>query len=296
MRVSQSHRAETRGRLRHGLPAFPLLLLVSGCTSPAPSPEWIRAFGYAPADVRAIDVGDFGYPYVPVDVEGHHLILPFDTGNMVGVSVSSTLFDEMGLSADGSWSRLNSAGQVVASLRMAEDVDVSILGRDLGPTRVYELEHPKLAGLVGPVSLGGGHFTLDYASRRMALGAGRLPDRIPGFRKVPLVRSKRHPLLVLVRGTIEGRPILLECDTGKSRTVVNPALASELALQRGPRGVAIRSLRIAGLSFEVTNAKEVDQTGIDPDLPIMLGVGSDVLSRFVWTVDYDGGVLWVPSS
>ena len=35
----------------------------------------------------------------------------------------------------------------------------------------------------------------------------------------------------------------------------------------------------------------------DPALsdPILAGVGSDVLSRFVWTVDYEVGVLWVPT-
>jgi len=48
----------------------------------------------------------------------------------------------------------------------------------------------------------------------------------------------------------------------------------------------------------VPNAKEVDQTAIDPALPepILAGVGSDILSRFVWTVDYETGVLWIPVS
>ncbi|NIR50999.1 hypothetical protein GWO43_20530 [candidate division KSB1 bacterium] len=105
-------------------------------------------------------------------------------------------------------------------------------------------------------------------------------------------------MLILVRGTIEDREVLLELDTGKSRTVINPTLASALALERRPQGVTINSLRIGDLSFEVLSAKEVDQTAIDPDLPqpILAGVGSDILSRFVWTVDYDAGVLWIPVS
>lgn len=42
----------------------------------------------------------------------------------------------------------------------------------------------------------------------------------------------------------------------------------------------------------------VDQTGIDPDLPeqILAGVGSDILSRFVWTVDYASGSIWIPEA
>jgi hypothetical protein len=46
----------------------------------------------------------------------------------------------------------------------------------------------------------------------------------------------------------------MELDTGKSRTVINPELED----------------------------------------PILVGVGSDVLSQFVWTVDYDAGTLWIP--
>ncbi len=292
------HRALSTAHNMLGCVAISFATVVSGCASHAPSTDWVQAFGYTAADVHSIGVADFGYPYVPVDVSGNRLVLPFDTGNMVGVSVSSVQFDQMGLNADRSWSPRSSAGETGASLRVADAVSVSLLGRDLGPTQVYELAHPGLAGLVGPTVLGGGHFTLDYASRRMAVGAARIPDSVPGFRKIPLVRSTRHPLLILVRGTVEGRSVVLELDTGKSRTVINPALASELALQRDSRGVAIKNLRIGDLSFEVWRAKEVDQTGIDTNLsePIMAGVGSDILSRFVWTVDYEGGVLWLPSS
>lgn len=247
--------------------------------------------------MHPVDIGDFGYPYVPVRVADTRLELPFDTGNMGGISVSSELFDQMGLTADASYDSLSSSGEVVATSRVARGVEVSMLGRDLGPVPVYELQHPSLPGLAGPTLLGGGHFTLDYAARKMALAPGTLPDAVPGFRKIPLVRSAEHPMLILVRGTIEGRSIVIELDTGKSRTVINPGLASDLGLERGRRGVAIDSLRIGHLSFEVPSAKEVDQTAIDPGLPeqILAGVGSDLLSRFVWTVDYEAGLLWIPS-
>jgi hypothetical protein len=292
-------RARMSTMRRSMMGAVPVLLVlpISGCPSPHPASDWVQAFGYTPADIIAIDIGEFGYPYVPVSVEGTRLMLAFDTGNMVGVSISSGLFDQLGLTGDDSWTLVNSAGEIVRSLRVASAVEVSALGEDLGPRRVYELDHPTLTGLVGPTMLGGGHFTMDYGSRRMARSTARLPDSVPGFRPVSLVRSTRHPMLVLVRGTIEGRPVLVELDTGKSRTVINPALVSDLALKRGRQGVSIEHLRIANLSFEVPSAKEVDQTGIDPALPmpILVGVGSDILSGFVWTVDYDAGVLWVPS-
>ena len=272
---------------------------ISACKPPpSPGAGWIEAFGYAEAEIHSLDVGDFGFPYVPVRIGGTHLMLPFDTGNMVGLSISSELFDQLPLTVDGQFNRVNSAGETTATLRVAEADDVSVLGRELDSMRIYELEHPSLPGLVGPTLIEGEHFTLDYTSGKIGVGSGNLPDSVPGFQQVPLVRSIHHPKLILVRGMIEGQRVLIELDSGKSRTVINPALSSELALKRGSHGVAINSLRIGDLSFEVRSAKEVDQTGIDPSLPepILAGVGSDILSRFVWTVDYDAGVLWIPAS
>ena len=111
------------------------------------------------------------------------------------------------------------------------------------------------------------------------------------------VRSSLHPLLILVYGLVNGRRTLIELDTGKSRTVINPSLASELGLTKNSRGAAIENLQIGALSFNVPSAKEVDQTGIDRALqePIRAGIGSDILSRFVWTVDYETGLLWIPN-
>ena len=58
------------------------------------------------------------------------------------------------------------------------------------------------------------------------------------------------------------------------------------------------NIYVGNLSFDVPSAKPVDQTAIDPELvePIMAGIGSDLLSQFVWTVDYASSVLWVPIS
>jgi len=152
--------------------------------------------------------------------------------------------------------------------------------------------------LVGPGFLKDVRFTLDYESRRMAISNTPLPESIPGYRAIPLVRSARHPALILVKGSIHGREILLELDTGKSRSVIHPGLAAELKLNPSSGGFRIGDLRVGDLSFDLPDAKPVDQSAIDPALPepIMAGIGSDLLSQFVWTVDYAAGILWVPIS
>jgi hypothetical protein len=274
------------------------LVLVAGCRTPGGAPGWIGAFGYSPEEVVPIEIGNYRYPYVAVTVAGDSQLLVFDTGNMVGISVSSELFDRLGLRSDGSWTSLSSAGEARGTYRFADGVSVARAGEEPRSARVYESGFHDGAGLLGPGDLGGQRFTVDYASRSLAVSAGGGPEAVPGFQAVPLVRSARHPGLILVRGTIEGRPVLIQLDTGKSRTVVDPDLAGELGLAPARNGVAIRSLTIGGLEFRISSAKEVDLTGIDVELPdpILVGIGSDILSRFAWTVDYDAGLLWIPAS
>ena len=271
--------------------------LLAGASSHGAS-DWAKSFGYSPAEIHPIQIGDFGYPYVPVKIGDDTVVLPLDTGNMVGISVSGRLFDELELAPAGTYNRLNSAGRKVATLRVSRPQEVMALGTELAPQPIYELEHPALPGLLGPQFLAGRHFTLDYASRRIGIADGPLPEKIPGFRALPLVRSGRHPSLILVHGIIHGRRVLMELDTGKSRTVVHPGLAAALELEKRPDGVRVERLALGDLSFQVPSAKLVDQTAIDPDLPepIRVGVGSDILSKVVWTVDDASGLLWIPAA
>ncbi|MFQ5349655.1 MAG: hypothetical protein ACE5EG_04330 [Thermoanaerobaculia bacterium] len=267
-----------------------------GSAAPSGTPRWVEMFGYEQADLQPIEIGDYGYPYLRVAVDEITALLVFDTGNTIGLSLSPELFDRLSLDEPGTHERLNSAGEVVATGRHGRGRSVVVAGRELGPQRIHEFDHPRLAGLASPHFLLGGHFTLDYGSRLIAASDTFLPATIPGFQPLPLVRSPSHPTLLLVHGDIAGRRVLIELDTGKSRTVVNPRLAAELGLASGPDGFRIDRLGIGGLSFAIANAKGVDQTTIDGALPepILAGVGSDVLARFVWTADYSTSTLWVP--
>jgi hypothetical protein len=261
-------------------------------------PHWQQSFGYAPEEVYAIEIGDFGYPYVPVRLGGRVFMLAFDTGNMVGITVNSSFFNDTATTEIYTWNRLSGSGQVVATLRVGQTGNVSTLGVDLGLEEIYEIDHKELPGLVGPAIVDGGRFTLDYRSRLIGVSFDPQPGPVPGFHSVPLVPSSLHRNLILIRGTIEGRRILIELDTGKSRTVINPGLATTLGLEKSGRGVQIHDLQIGKLSFNIPSAKEVDQTGIETGSSdrILAGVGSDLLSQIVWTVDYKSGVIWLPNS
>jgi hypothetical protein len=257
-------------------------VLITGCRSldreprwmETREPAWVEAFNYASEEIVPIEVGHYGYPYVSVIIAGESLRLAFDTGNMVGISVSPERFDGLGLRTAGSWTSLSSAGEARGTYRFADGVWVAHPGEGERLTRVHETGLPaELAGLYGPGDLRGRRFTVDYGSRRLAVSAEAGPEVVPGYLAIPLVRSVRHPRLILVRGTIQEHPVLIQLDTGKSRTVVNPGLAVELGLRRVAHGVAIPSLRVGNLEFSVRSAREVDQTGIDAELPEQILVG-----------------------
>lgn len=124
------------------------------CSSRDEPPSWRETFGYSAQEVHQMETGEFGYPQIPVTIDDAEYMLPFDTGNMIGISPSSAHFSRSGLATADTYNRLNSAGRIVAALRVGQAREVSVLGRSLGPQRIYEFSHPTLPGLIGPDFVG----------------------------------------------------------------------------------------------------------------------------------------------
>lgn len=122
----------------------------------------------------------------------------------------------------------------------------------------------------------------------MAVSATALPAEVTADVVLPLVESPRFPKLIIVRGRIAGQEILIELDTGKSRSVVDPEFARERGLPANDRGYRIDKIELGSLVFSVPSAKAVSFAGISRGLPhrIIAGIGSDILSSVVLTVDY----------
>jgi hypothetical protein len=170
---------------------------------------------------------------------------------------------------------------------------VEVWGEVWRDQQVFEFDDPDLPGLLGPQYLFGRRYTLDYESGLMAISERPLPAAIVGMESLPLVESLRNPGLILFHGFVHGRRVLIQADTGKSRGTIDPGLARDLGLQENPRGFHIEDLRIGSHVFEIPSAKEVTLAAIDESLadPILVGIGSDILSRVPVTVDYITGRL-----
>ena len=271
------------------------LAVVLGACGGQSETQWWEQLGYGSEALHPIRIGEYGYPFVEVSLQGDTIWLPYDTGNMVGVTVSSELFSELELPCSSKWNQLNSGGQVVSSGCRADGVTLEWLGQAQDSVSVFEFFHERLLGLVGPGSLPGSRFALDYATGTFAVDYGLTPSLVEGFTALPLVVSPRHPRLILVRGQVEGREVLMEIDTGKSRTTIDRTLVRLLGLEEGQRGVALESVQLGSREWSVEAARVVDTSGISEGLPsgIGLGVGSDVLSGFVFAVDYEAGQFYM---
>lgn len=257
------------------------------------APSWMDSLGYTPAELSHLRVGSDGFPYVLVKLDGQEFWVLFDTGNMVGLTLATRYFEGLSPDSVGTVRNRDSSGELIGEFRIGIVSRAELLGHMQVDARVYEFDHPRLVGLLGPNDLPGTRFTLDYRAGVLAVSSTALTaGAYRGVRRA-LVRSRAHPRLVLVEGSIRGRSILIELDTGKSRAVVDPEWAAELGIAIRGDTVAVGRVRIGELWFEVKNAKPVPLGAIDPDLPLplALSLGSDVLSRYLMTVDYATGAV-----
>jgi hypothetical protein len=264
-----------------------LLALTPVCTEAQTSP-WIEQLGYRPAEVTAVRAGPARLPLVQVAISGVSRWLLFDTGDAVGLSLTTSELTRQELPVDSTYRRLDSGGRVVGSFRRLRASSVTAFGRVLGDLPVWEVDESLVAGLIGPGLLPGSRFTLDYADGLLAITNAALGTPPAGFTVLPLVRSSQHPHLILVSCQVAGRSVLTEFDTGKTRTVIDPGLVRALGLTPQASGVRVDSLVIGPVPFAIPSAKVQSLADIDRSLPtpIELSVGSDVISQLLITVDY----------
>jgi hypothetical protein len=253
----------------------------------------VAQLGYRPEELFVLRRGHLGMPFLEVAIGDSTYWLLFDTGNMVGLTLATPLLDQLRLPESGRWDRLDSDGRVIGSYRRVRAPAVQLLGRALADQTIFEFSDTALGGLVGPDALPGPRFALDYQAGILAVTPSPLREVPSGFTALPLTRSSRHPRLILVAGRVNGYPVLIEFDTGASRSNIDPALVQELSLPTAGNGVRIDSLTIGPLVFTVPSARINPKAGIDPTLspPIQLAVGSDILGQVILMVDYTRGQL-----
>lgn len=270
------------------LPWIVMVLMLMPLRAESQGATWVEQLGYRQTEVTAIRAGPARMPLVEVTISGISRWLLFDTGDMVGLSLTTNELSQHPMPVDSTWQRLGSDGRVIGTLRRLRGSSVSAFGRALGDLPIFEFNESLVPGLIGPDLLPGKRFTLDYRAGLLGVTDAALGVPSAEFAVLPLVHSTRHPRLILAICSIAGRPVLTEFDTGKTRTVIDPRLVRTLGLVETEGGVRLDSLFLGPIAFAVSSAKLVSLADIDRSLPapIELSVGSDIMSQLLITVDY----------
>lgn len=264
--------------------------LGAGCSGSRPA--WVQQLGYRSDEVMPIQVGEYGFPYVPVKVGDTERQWLFDTGDMFGIGIAEAEARKLGLGQAGDTLRLDSAGNASRSsvYRIGQ---LTVFGSTLRDQQALVYEGNDVPGGIGPGFLVDKRFTLDYRHRLLAIAASPLPAPPRGSVTLPLLPTGELQGLIVVEGSVGGRPLYIEVDTGKSRTCIDPELVAELGLVGDAGGYPVKSIRLGTFHFDIPSAKAVSFRGISRHLPesVLLSIGSDVLSKVVTTVDYRQKVM-----
>ena len=270
-----------------------LILLTLGFQPSKPSVPWQEALKYRQNELFPVTIGKYGFPLVSVAVNGKNLNLVWDTGNMAGLLINPDVAKRLGLGVAGESKYYDTSGALLGTHEIYGISELNLFGKTWANLQADEFWQNDLDGTIGPRFVLKRRFTLDYQNKVIAVSDSLLPTQNSIGDMLPLISSSRYPGMIVIEGKVNGRTVLIQVDTGKSRTCVDPALATALGLPQAKNGYQIRDLEIGHYSFSVPSAKEVNFKGISQELPqpILLGIGSDILSQVVMSVDYSQQIL-----
>jgi len=274
---------------------FLFALLILNSQTSRPSASWQEVLRYQQNELFPITIGKYGFPLVPVSVNGKNLNFVWDTGNMGNPLINPELATRLSLTVSGEDKYYDTSGALLGTHKRFALGQLNLLGKTWTNEPANEFWQTDLDGTIGPHFVLSGRFTLDYRNRVIAVSDSPLPKEKVSGDVLPMFASSRYPQMIVVEGTVNGRKALIQIDTGKSRTCVDTLLITSLSLPPAKNGYEIREIKIGSYSFPVSSAKEVNFKDIGEGLPqpILLGIGSDIVSQLVLSVDYSQHIVLI---
>jgi hypothetical protein len=259
--------------------------------------QWEQDLGYQKNQIYPLILGATGCPFIEVDFSDVRISLMLDSGTAGGLvlttyapSIPHLVEDRTEeLNADGSH-RGESFRLRLETVSVLGEVFKNVVG-SLSDWQMFSSE--PFNGTVGLDFFLDRRLTLDYRSRRVGVAVSPLPEKLDGkrFVSVDLVeppKSQGH--ILYARAKVNGREAIVYFDTGYNVSFIDPAFAEGLArVERPGKFKVFREgvpLEQGGHAFILDELRESPiQRGTGFNLPVALVLGSDVLSRFIVTID-----------
>lgn len=255
--------------------------------------QWAKKYSFDPSEVFPLEIGALGFPYIECEIDGSSITMLFDTGNITGVFLGSKAAQRIGLLKTGELVRRDSSGNRVGAFAAYTASKMTVFGKKRSDVGILQRDEERFEGAVGPRFVMEGRFTIDYGNRLIGVASTPLPEKEDDQYDLELVPNDRYPGMIVAKGSVNGRTVLIQFDTGKSRSVLDPKLVEELRLPQDEQGALIREIKLGSLTFSVNSAKMLSLHGLSREYaePVLLGIGSDILSQVVLSVDYRRNVV-----
>ncbi len=259
--------------------------------------QWVNDLGYEQTQIYPMTLAASGCPFVDVSVSGVQVSLMLDSGTARGLLITNSAPPvshvveerEEQLNADGSH-RGESLRIRVKTLSVLGKVFTDVPG-SLNDWRMFASE--PFNGTVGLDFFLDRRLTLDYRSRKVGVSTAPLPGKLDQDRylSVDLIdppESQGH--ILYARAKVNGRESIVYFDTGYNVSFISPDFVDGLTrVERPGKFKVFRKrvpLELGGHSFILDELREsVISRGTGLDLPVALVLGSDILSRFIVTID-----------
>ncbi|MDP4145306.1 MAG: hypothetical protein Q8936_12620 [Bacillota bacterium] len=277
-----------------------LLAIVSiSCKTAERNPkEWAKLYGYKPEEVLSIEVGTlYRCPLLKGKINGLDAYVLFDTGNIAEPKISPAMRKKLDLKAVDSKPAYNSKTNTSDKINTFLCKKFSTLNENYTNLNVVEARDNKFDSSISLSMLINKRFTIDYKNRMMAISNSSSLGYKSKGEVLPLITNNRYKGMIVVKGTVNGRDALIQIDTGKGSTSIDKKLVSSLNLNSKLGIYEIDNIKLGCLVFSSHKAKVSDFSHISNGYsqPITLSLGSDIISQFVLTVDYQNNVVIINS-
>ena len=271
--------------------------MVSTTLEAASRPQWPQDLGYQQNQLYPLILAASGCPFADVDISGVKVSLMLDSGTARGF-VITTHAPSIPHLIEGRDEEFNADGSHRGESFRIRVETVSILGKTFrnvaGTLSDWRMSSSEpFNGTVGLEFFLDRRLTLDYRSLRVGVTASLLPEKLDPryYLSLDLVeppKSQGH--ILYTRARVNGREAIIYFDTGYNVSFIDPAFAEGLArIERPGKFKVFRErvpLELGGRTFILDELRESPiRRGDGFDRPVALVLGSDVLSRFIVTID-----------
>ena len=271
----------------------PWFVLGQGCQTAMDPVQWGKEYHYGVDETIPIKIGRHNFPLVPGKINTLDVNIFFDTGNFFGLEIGPGLARTLKLRPSGNERKNYTSDGTYRYSQKGYDVEsFTVFRTEFKNIEMFEMTDDTFEASVGIQDLLDGRFTIDYKNRLMGISSRPFDKEGIEIDEFPLIWNEALRGMIVIEGHVNGIETLFQIDTGKSRTTIDEDLIVRAGLKENHTlfqlGYKVDLIILGKKSFSIERAKVANFKAISEGYPkpILVGIGADILSRIVLTVDY----------